>query len=434
MNVHACLADPRRYERQIDRLHERYLFTRHLYELRADDVSLASIVLNRRRFARLLARTVENGEYELQPARIREIRVDGKVRKVFAYTLTDLIVHGVVSGIVEEAGAPLLSPRLYSYRKGVSWWAAIGDFATYVRQHRRSRPDPRSRGLFVLRRDVDTYTDSIPVDRSSPVWPLLDRVLGDLSPKERELVEHVVRPEARRLDGGLATATRGVPTGQPISCALFNLYLHELDHELAAVPGSFYARYSDDILFAHPDPEVTRAAGETIEARLAARRLTVNAEKRRDLYVTGAGRHAPGWRGTTAVPFLGTSIRADGTVGLNRKKLRRLLRDVESRAVRTAGSLRADPPPRRGSVVCSVVNRALDPRPGPFQQSSATLLRRAVTDRRQLAQIDYLLARIVAGAVTGDRSVRAFRRAPYRMIRQEWGLLSVLHARNTRVA
>lgn len=434
MNVHACLAEPRRYERQIDRLHERYLFTRHLYELRADDVSLASVVLHRRRFARLLARTVERGEYELQPARIREIRVDGKLRKVFAYALTDLIVHGVVSGIVEEAAAPLLSPSLYSYRKGVSWWAAIGDFAAYVRAHRRSRPDPRTRGLFVLRRDVDTYTDSIPVDRGSPVWPLLDHVLGDLSPADRALVEHVVRPEARLLDGGLARAIRGVPTGQPISCALFNLYLHDLDHELARVPGCFYARYSDDILFAHPDAEVARAAGETIEARLEERQLMLNDPKRRDLYLTGAGRHAPGWRGTTSVPFLGTSIQADGTVGLNRKKLQRLLHDVESRAVRTAGSLREDRADRRGGVVCSVINRALDPRPGPFQQSSATLLRRAVTDRRQLAQIDYLLARIVAGAVTGDRSVRGFRQAPYRTIRQEWGLLSVLHTRNTRVA
>lgn len=430
MNFRACLAEPRRYERQIDRLHERYLFTRQLYELRADDVSLASVVLNRRRVARLLARTVERGEYELQPARIREIRVDGKVRKVFAYALTDLIVHGVVSGIVEEAAAPLLSPRLYSYRKGVSWWAAIGDFAGYVRRHKRSRPDARTRGLFVLRRDVDTYTDSIPVDRSSPVWPLLDSLLGELAPAQRTLVEHVVRPEARRLDGGLVRAIRGVPTGQPISCALFNVYLHELDHELAAVPGSFYARYSDDILFAHPDADVTRAAGEMIEARLEERRLLLNHEKNRDLYLTGAGRHADGWRGTTSVPFLGTSIQADGTVGLNRKKLRRLLRDVESRAVRTAESL-SEEGDRKGSVVCSVVNRALDPRPGPFQQSSATLLRRAVTDRRQLEQIDYLLARIVAAAVTGDRSVRAFRHAPYRRIRQDWGLLSVLHARNT---
>ena len=55
MSFHDELADPRRYERQIDRLHERYLFTRHLYELRQDDVSLASVVMNRRKVARVLA-------------------------------------------------------------------------------------------------------------------------------------------------------------------------------------------------------------------------------------------------------------------------------------------------------------------------------------------------------------------------------------------
>ena len=33
MDVWACLADKRRYERQIERLHERYLLTSRLYEL-----------------------------------------------------------------------------------------------------------------------------------------------------------------------------------------------------------------------------------------------------------------------------------------------------------------------------------------------------------------------------------------------------------------
>lgn len=431
MDAHACLADARRYERQIDRLHERYLFTRHLYELRQGDVSLASVVLSRRRVARLLARAVERGEYELEPARIREIRVEGKVRKVFAYSLLDLIVHGVVAGVVEDAAAPFLSERLYSYRKGVSWWSAIADFARFVRAHRRSRPDPRTRGLYVIRRDIDAYTDSIPVDAGSPVWPLLRQVLGELPPADHELVERIVRPDARLLGGGVATAIRGVPTGQPISCALFNLYLHELDRELAPAEDGFYARYSDDMLFAHPDEAVARRAAATIDAHVAARGLRLNEEKRRNLYLTGAGSHAPGWRGTTAVPFLGTMIAADGAVGLNRKKLRRLLHDVESRATRTAASLGRADADRVGRVVCSVVNRALDPHPGPFQQPSAPLLRRAVTDRRQLAQLDYRLARIVAGAITGDGSVRAFRRAPYRTIRDDWGLISTLHARNT---
>jgi hypothetical protein len=224
-----------------------------------------------------------------------------------------------------------------------------------------------------------------------------------------------------------------VPTGQPISCVLFNLYLAPLDRALETIPGAFYGRYSDDILFIHPDPEVARAADALMDETLAQLQLRVNDSKRRNLYLTGAGRASTEWpeaRGTTALKYLGTSIRADGTVGLNRKKLRRLLRDLEQRALRAAAAAKTTDLDSKGGLVCAVVNRALEARPAAFHEPSAPLVGHAVTDRGQLAQLDYLLARIVLRAVTGDRSVRAFRAVPYSKIRREWGLRSTLHARN----
>jgi hypothetical protein len=432
VSLHAQLADPERYERQIDRLHERHLFTRQLYELRQDGASLADVVLDRRRVAKLLARTVERGDYELAPAQLRRIRVHGKTRAVYALRLTDLIVSGVVARIVEEAIEPRLSRSLYSYRSGVSWWHPVAALAAYVRAHRRSHRDPRQRGLYVLHRDVDSYTDTIPVGGTSPLWPMLADVLGPASAGDWSLVEEVVRPDVRS-NGALTCSVRGVPTGQPISCVLFNLYLRPLDRALDAIPGAFYARYSDDFLFAHPDPGVAREADGLIDETLAALALRVNADKRRDLYLTGAGRASTAWaeaRGTTTLRYLGTSISGEGTIGLNRKKVRHLLRDLEQRAARTAAGIGSADLDRRGRVVCSVLNRALAAEQGPFQEPSAILVGRAVTDRRQLAQLDYLLARIVLRVVTGDRTARAFRTVPYRRIRTEWGLRSLLHARN----
>jgi hypothetical protein len=436
--LRTCLSDPRRYAAQIDRLHRRYLFTRHLYELQQDDVSLAAVVQRRSKIARVLARTVARGTYEFEPGRMRKIRVHGKERIVFAYRLTDLIVHGVVADIVQEAMTPHLSPQLYSYRKGVSWWTGIADFASYARDHRRSRSDPRSRGLYVLRRDVDSYTDTIPVEPASALWTMLRDILGEASEQDWSVVAHVVRPVARRLGGGaLACPVRGVPTGQPIASAMFNLYLSGLDHELAAVPGGFYARYSDDILFAHPDADVARRADEVIDETLLGLRLGVSEHKGRTIYLTGAGRGCEAWpeaAGATTVPFLGTSISAGGTVALHPVKLRRLLRDIEARARRTVATLGSSDLERAGRVVCGAVNRALAPRPSPYQSPSALLLRRAVTDRPQLREVDYLLARIVLRAVDGDGNVRAFRRVPYRKIREDWGLVSLLHARNGHAA
>src|SRR5262249_2468414 len=171
-----------------------------------------------------------------------------------------------------------------------------------------------------------------------------------------------------------------------------------------------------------------------IEQRIAELRLQIKPEKASNLYVTAAGRPSTEWdetKPTSSVPFVGTSIFATGTVALNRKKLRRVLREIERRARRTAVATRGSNRVTRGRAVCSVVNSSIVSRPSPLQQASAPLLARAVTDRGQLAQIDYLLARMVVRVVTGDGGVRAFRSVPYRTVREEGGLVSLEHAGNS---
>jgi hypothetical protein len=214
---------------------------------------------------------------------------------------------------------------------------------------------------------------------------------------------------------------------------LFNIYLHRLDVAMERIGGGFYARYSDDVVFAHPDVAHAKHAARVIDAVLAERCLRLNPDKQRTYYLTAAGRSAPSWstaRGTTSVPVLGTTVSADGTVGLSHKKVRRLLREVETCAASTAAATRGPDVDRTGRLVCAVVNRVLDPQTQPFKQASSDLLRRAVTDRRQLQQLDHQLARIVLRAVTGDGGVRAFRRTPVRKIREDWGLVSLVRLRN----
>ncbi len=78
------------------------------------------------------------------------------------------------------------------------------------------------------------------------------------------------------------------------------------------------------------------------------------------------------------------------------------------------------------------MNRALAARIEFSQARSAALLRRAVTDRRDLKQLDYLIALQVVRAVTGHDGVRGFREVTYRKLRHEWGLVSLQRARNFR--
>jgi hypothetical protein len=431
VDLHALLSDRRRYERQIERLHQRYLLTSRLYELRQSNVSLASIVMNRGKVARLLAREVGEGRYELEPGELRTIRARHKLREVFACRLTDLIVHGVVANIVREAVEPRLSDRVFSYRKGVSWLEPVTELGAFIRAERRKHADPRARGVYVLRRDVDSYTDSIPLGSDSPLWSMLEAELGPLP----ALFQQVVRVEMTVPDGGVVCRVKGLPMGQPISSIVANLYLTAMDEALDSLPGGFYARYGDDFLFAHADPAVAREAEAAIDKTLDALRLTVNEKKRRTLYLTPPGRPSDAWpeaRGTSAVPFLGTRIAADGTIGLDESKIRLLLRELDRRATTTVRTMRGASRDQTGRAVCEVVNRALDPRSALTQTRSAIALRRVVTDRHQLEQVDYLIARVVLKAVSRRRDARAFREIPYAKLRHDWGLLSLVAARNGR--
>ena len=411
---------------------------RGIYELREGDVSLASVAARHRDVAQLIARTVAAGAYEPGPAEVRTIRVGGKRRVVFALGLVDLLVHRVVSDALETAIEPTLSPRLLSYRSGIPWWRGAQDLAAWVREHegRRDRNGRLQGGLYVLRRDIRSYTDTIPVDDGSAVWEMVGRALSPaepMTPWAWSVVRSVVRPAVLGPRGRPLNRDRGAPTGQPVSCVLFNLYLRELDHELAAVNDGFYARYSDDIAFAHVDHRVAQQAAAAMDAVVARLGLTLNAEKGRDFYLTRAG-HAsdrwPGANGAQHVPLLGLRVGADGTVGLEPVKAREVVRDSRRRA--SAAAAASTDHDEAADLACAMVRRALDPGDMQAAARAAPLLRHVVTDRRQLAELDHRIAREVAGVLVGDRSVRAFRTMPPARLRGRHGLPSLVEARNGR--
>ena len=369
---------------------------------------------------------------------MRTIVVDGKKRVVFDYPALDLIVHGVVAEILTEAIEPVLSESVYSYRQGISSMDGVSAFASYIRAHRRARPNPRTRGLYVLRRDVDSYTDSIPLGSASPLWTQVARAIAALgsplpSPTDQQLIDEIIRPTFLTDDGFAASRVHGVATGQPISCVCFNLYLAELDRAVGSIPGAFYARYSDDLVFAHADPDVVRHAAAILEAGVTALGLRFNEDKGRDYYLTGSGRASEVWpeaRGTTSVAFVGMRVNMDGTVSLGHRKVRGLLRDAHRRAANTADALPDADNDARGRAAARVLNTLLDREDPHLHGAAVPLLSHAITDRRQLEAIDHQLAQIVSSAATGVRGPAAFRTAPYNVVRGEWGLASLRRRRD----
>lgn len=315
--------------------------------------------------AKELARLVSAGEYRFSPSVARTSHIGGKERVLYRANITDTAVVAVVAKVLRRLCEPLLSPHVYSYRSGRSSLEAVRDFAAFVRAHRASVPDPRARGLFVFRRDVTRYGESIPVHEGSKLWSMLQGVFGfwGMTPGEPivSLVSAAVRPFVVD-EQGTHQLECGVPTGSAIQPVINNLYLGELDRALGSVSGGFYGRFGDDILFAHPNDHVFAEAHRRADALVTSLGLTFKSEKTRDLFFNAAGRSAtfdaapapsaertqaqsapppPGearaasqhgtCRGTAFVEYLGLRLDFSGAIGLPTAKARRLLRELSRR-------------------------------------------------------------------------------------------------------
>ena len=426
------LGDPTRYRRQLDRLHLRYADTRRLYEIAHDDVALADLVHDKARLAKLIARAVRDGSYHPTPARRYRAKVD-KERELCRFALCDFVVHGVVAEVLDEAIAARLSPRLYSFRRGRSSWQALADFAAFVRRHRAERPDPRTRGLYVLRADVRRFCESVPLDAGAPLWRLLREALGLAAETPAwRLVEAVVRPELYDEPDAPLQQIVGMPFGSPVTNVVLNLYLGAVDAALDAVPGAFYARFGDDLVFAHAEAARVAAAYADVERLVRERGLSLSAHKVKRLFFNGAGRPSAEWPdavGAQELSLLGAEVRFDGTQALPRDKWRALVADVRRRVGRAAALARALPHDERAAALCHVANEALDPE-SPLAHPLAAIVALRVTSRAQLGELDRHVAVAVAEAVTGVRGARAFRRLPWRVLRERHGLRSVVAMRN----
>lgn len=423
-----AVRDRARIERQLDRLAAR-AEGRRLDTLVQDGVRFADILDERAEVVRLVARALGDASYRPSIARVGHALLGGKPREIARVGALDLIAHAVVGDVLADAIEPSLSAHLWSYRPGRSSWQALRAVARFARAHVRAHQDPRDRGLFVLRADVRSYTDEIPVHEGAPLWSELARALR-LDDAQTEMVRALVRPEVEK-DGATARRDRGVLFGLPTTTAIANLYLMPLDAALEAL-GGMYARFGDDVLFASDRHESVLRAKHVLEDVLVERGLALNAKKLRVLFWNGAARTSdahPDVTATVTVPFLGGAVRFDGTIALPAAKWRALLVELRTR-IRSTAKLASELSPKDlAKVLATIVNDAFDLR-SDLAVPQAQLVSDLVSDRTQLRELDHLVALWIAEAVTKVHGPRAFRKLPPRTLRNDAGLASRVVARN----
>ncbi len=423
------------YEAELERLRRKARERRGRGELSSAGVPISCLGPDGRKLCQLVAREIQAGAYRLGPLVLTRAIIDGKRRTLYRAELVDALVLGALGQRLTELNESRLGDEVFSYRRGRSPWQAIERVQAYLEGHRQSHADPRSRGLWVLQRDIQEFGASIPTDEGSALWSLVAGLLGTLpEPAEArvamDLCRQACRPEVVMPDGGTTRLERGLPTGAPTQQPLENLYLTSLDDALTAIAGGLYVRFGDDLLFMSPDRDQARQAAEVMAAVTGALGLSLKLSKQRDLYFTQPGRPPPvvgdGFdaRPTPAIEYLGARIDFCGRLGLKRQRVREL-RQRWQRRLKNLVACAEDQEPLE--LVARGLSEALRLR-AVGADPAVQALRDWVDDRAQLHSIDYLLVLDCAEAVSGRRGVRAFRQVSRHMLRMS-GLPSLEYQR-----
>ena len=277
-SIAAQLTQPAIYCEAIARASEAYEFTR------PDD----SVLLSRdtMAIAKQLARTLADGTYVHGPATRRLVMLD-KLRSLVQLTTLDRVMHSAVALLLGRAFEPKYSDDLYSYRPRRGRVDIADRIRELVTQHRERHANVLQRGLWVLRFDVKSYTDTIPIGDDSELWPMLTRWLPDEPPWVIELIRTLTRCAATD-----EFATCGTPTGSPMCNIFFNLYLADFDEEIRD-RCALYVRFGDDATIIGDSADAVDAAYRTLTAAIARKRLRLNEAKLARIYWNGAARPSP---------------------------------------------------------------------------------------------------------------------------------------------
>lgn len=398
----------------------------------AGDLTVSEIHFSRRAYSRDLAKVVRAGRYEFAPAQRVDIFIDGKERALYRPEVLDAAVERVLSEWLSDTLASVWPQELYSYRPGISAGDAIRAFAAYISRHRQRHPEARTRGLWVLRRDIKSYGSSIPLD--TRLWDRLESQLGEGRCAAigktllRSFLPRRYVHSADKASTKVHTLELGTPTGSYIQPTINNFFLVSLDKMVAAKPG-FYARFGDDILYAAESKAEAEAMGILIDTEIARLGLRLSEDKSEQIYFNGSGHQESkeGWPSRTAVDFLGVSLSFSGRIRLRKDKVRRLRRELEQRLRTRRDSLapmRAEERvPHLGKVVRSALTLS-----HPLALRDAQALWTLVDDRNQLKELDRWLQRLFVELVV-RHGIRGFRRLPPRRL-YALGLPSIRAQRN----
>jgi hypothetical protein len=374
----------------IERVMERPARARPLLE--DSELSIQEFKREARALVGALVKDIRQGRYHPQPARLRIVEAD-KARVIVKFSLIDEFVLSALGSWVQGELEGILEDSVYGFRKGRSDRTALRRASKYIVGDQPTRTWQGA--LWVVRRDVSSFGESLSHER---VFRLAREYLGQ-NPVGVDLIERFARfpilSESSNNAGDLSYNFRGLPTGSNLQLQLSNLYLHDLDSELGAIPNAVYTRLGDDILFMTRERAVAETVSARVNAFIATAQLTLNLRKSMDFCLTKPHLALPSsdpWPTRAVFRFLGMDLFWDGRTRLPADKWQVLLETI--RKVFFSTQVLAEPEERFrasvGSLRALLEQQELNPR---FQAYF-----RKITTIEQLRELDRWISLMIGKA------------------------------------
>jgi group II intron reverse transcriptase/maturase len=209
-------------------------------------------------------RLIRRRYHPLPLLRFQVPKSEAKLRSLSVPTVRDRVVQTAIYKLTREIFEAEFQDCSYAFREGRSVKDAVHRIDELRRQGFR----------WVVDADIEGFFDNIDHDR------LIDRLRSlPLDPYVLSLFERWIRAEI--YDGTqIVPLERGIPQGSVVSPMLANLFLDELDENLALF-GQTLVRYADDFLVLCKTPEDASQALELTDYLLADLHLKLNHEKTR---------------------------------------------------------------------------------------------------------------------------------------------------------